>query len=363
MPIMYIHGIAVREDGDAPPLALDAQAWDEIRASLRTHIAPVLDANAPEDVLITRVYWGDLGLPPPGARTPALLPLDGSVDLAHADRDRLAEALEDHLISVLDPPLWADAVAAVSDVLDDPTLRSALAHVPVDEQDDALLGRVQARLVERNPGLGTRLGALRLGLAARERRNRRALLRGVRRPYEAALPVWGGDVLGYLAGRGTPDEPGPIMLRTLHVLAACRRDALARHEPLVAFTHSMGTEVLYDALTAFGPPWLADAARVDFWCSGGGQLGLFLDLEIELGNGRPPRVPFEERVGFLWNAWSSGDVLSFPIDGRLPRAFDTDVTFRGNPNDTHLGYIKNHDFYRAFAAKLATCLPRPKERP
>ena len=68
-------------------------------------------------------------------------------------------------------------------------------------------------------------------------------------------------------------------------------------------------------------------------------------------------------MGFLWNAWSSGDVLSFPIDGRLPRAFDTDVTFRGNPNDTHLGYIKNHDFYRAFAAKLATCLPRPKERP
>jgi len=61
MPILYVHGVAIREDAQelvslGPPVA----DWPQIGALLREFVAPEL-ASDPENVTIERLYWGDLG--------------------------------------------------------------------------------------------------------------------------------------------------------------------------------------------------------------------------------------------------------------------------------------------------------------
>jgi hypothetical protein len=56
MPIVFIHGVAVREDGTK----FDAW-WGELLRDLRSYIAPVITSGSPEDVRILPAYWGNLG--------------------------------------------------------------------------------------------------------------------------------------------------------------------------------------------------------------------------------------------------------------------------------------------------------------
>jgi hypothetical protein len=56
MPIVFIHGVAVREDGSK----FDAW-WGELLDDLRRYIAPVVSGADPERVTILPAYWGDLG--------------------------------------------------------------------------------------------------------------------------------------------------------------------------------------------------------------------------------------------------------------------------------------------------------------
>jgi len=69
MPIVYVHGVAVRDQQgnqtgpDANPLLdhlLEDVAWESIEPQLRKFVAPELSA-APNEVLLLRAYWGDLG--------------------------------------------------------------------------------------------------------------------------------------------------------------------------------------------------------------------------------------------------------------------------------------------------------------
>jgi hypothetical protein len=59
-----------------------------------------------------------------------------------------------------------------------------------------------------------------------------------------------------------------------------------------------------------------------------------------------------ERLGYLWNAWSSSDVLSFPAHGRVARAHDSDFAYSGNVTTVHTAYLRDPAFYRTLAAKV-----------
>jgi hypothetical protein len=50
MPILYIHGVAIRSD----------DYWQPLEALLRTYVAPVI-SDDPKNVWISCCYWGDLG--------------------------------------------------------------------------------------------------------------------------------------------------------------------------------------------------------------------------------------------------------------------------------------------------------------
>ena len=124
-------------------------------------------------------------------------------------------------------------------------------------------------------------------------------------------------------------------------------------------THSMGGQLVYDALTAFAGDVYGGMPRVDLWCASASQIGLFAELGMFVAEGPPSVVGVPaDRLGYLWNAWSSSDVLSFRAEGWVAGAHDTDFTFSGSLGANHMSYLTDPTFYRTLAAKVrAHCGP------
>jgi hypothetical protein len=298
VPIVYIHGVAVRDDD--PTLARVTKRfgevpWETIEGQLREHVAPVLSED-PSGVPILRIYWGDLG-----AR------------FARGGRSLVSQPLE----AELEPP-------------DPPTAEPAGA---ADE--------VRART-----------------LRERGRRGLRTTVTALRRPIESFLPTFIGDVMTYVAGRGTADAPGPIPQRILDGLEAAAFAADARDEPLVVLTHSMGGQILYDALTHFIPRMPGyDEIRVDFWCATASQVGFFEELGLFLESD-PDRLAAGEltalpgRVGGWWNVWDHSDLLSFRAEGIFAGVDDSAFFAAGTLATDHFKYLAQPEFYRMFGERV-----------
>ena len=55
MPIVYIHGVANREESKSYQ-----EAWKNTRTYIRRYLAPTI-SDTPDDIVIENLYWGDLG--------------------------------------------------------------------------------------------------------------------------------------------------------------------------------------------------------------------------------------------------------------------------------------------------------------
>ena len=370
MPVVFVHGVAVRDPDDPQYAAVQRLThgadWANVEAALREHVAPAVRPSAPERVALIRVYWGDLGAQrsgdiddtPPQLRTPDTEP-------AAMTPDELGEALQHKLFEALPPKLWPAVVDAVWETVSEPALRAQLAARSPKRQATWLERQVTGRLGAAAPEVSRGLGHVVAELAAARHRNVRWAMGEARRPFHEVMPVFVGDALRYLGGRGVAGAPGPIAARVLAGLAEARDAECGAGEPLVVLSHSMGGQLVFDALTAFADTIPGGMPRVDFWCASGGQLGLFAQLGMFVADGDAALagVP-PERLGYLWNAWSSSDVLSFPAQGRVARAHDSDFAFTGSPVANHMAYLTDEAFYRTLAAMVrAHCrLGRGRER-
>ncbi|MDN5794412.1 MAG: hypothetical protein L0H79_01505 [Intrasporangium sp.] len=301
MPIVYIHGVAIREDDET--LAKAAKRfrevpWPTIASLLREYVAPVLADDA-AGVPIMRVYWGDLGA-------------------------RFA---------------WGGR---------------SLVSRPLDEE--------LAATPELSRGMRSRATRV---LRETSRRTIRGTVAAIRRPVEDFLPTFIGDVLTYVAGRGTAAAPGSIPQRVLAGLEAAAATAASREEPLVVVTHSMGGQILYDALTHFIPrtPRLRHI-RVDFWCALGSQVGFFEELGLFLESGPShgeeagllTPCPSPEQLGGWWNVWDYADLLSFRAGGIFDGVDDTPFFAAGTLATDHNHYLDHPEVYRTLAEKVRVSL-------
>jgi hypothetical protein len=94
-----------------------------------------------------------------------------------------------------------------------------------------------------------------------------------------------GDVFTYLTARERSDGgPGAIPERFLHALRDAHRSKTENSEKIVIASHSMGGQIVYDALTHFAArePELADL-QVDHWITCGAQVSLFAEMRLFLG--------------------------------------------------------------------------------
>lgn len=174
-----------------------------------------------------------------------------------------------------------------------------------------------------------------------------------------------GDVLFYMAGRGTPRAPGNIpnvLLKELEIAQTNKKERGG--EPIVLLTHSMGGQIAYDVVTSFLPV-AKSPIKVDFWCATASQVGFFEELNMFLASSQDyckatgKRTPLiESNLGHWWNVWDSNDIISFTTKGIFADGIDDEEFWSGmSVAAAHGGYLERPSFYRRFAEKLAAAFP------
>jgi hypothetical protein len=165
-----------------------------------------------------------------------------------------------------------------------------------------------------------------------------------------------GDVLVYLR-RGHPPK-GDIQQRVRDGIRniAARKNADGSREPLVIITHSFGSIILHDLLTAGE----LDDIKVDLWVTVGAQTSLF--AEMRLYESSPKDVPSAGRsvlgkptqVTRWINFYDAADVLSYlhePVFGS-DSVTDIQVRDRANIKNAHGHYFITPDFYERVGEEL-----------
>ncbi len=361
MPIVFVHGVAVRRQGDPGWEQVNHATghlhWEGIEARLRQYAAPILQPQAPEQVQIHEIYWGDLGAYYRlGGRALSSWPDPVSSDLFPADLDpeEVGEVLERQFQQIRSVRQWPQVIESVWSVARDQNLHETVASLAPERQWEFLRSAVQSRLPR--PELRELIESppLPAPIVAEQRRSLRRTLLTVRRPIEDFVPLFLGDVMSYLSGRGTPEAPGEIMRRVIDGLLTARQQGQA-DEPLIVLTHSMGGQLMYDALTSFLPADpRAAGLRVDFWCACGSQVGVFREMGQFIERQPLPTTALLDspHAGYFWNVWSYSDFLSFRTEEIIVGAHDTAFPFLGNVRSDHMAYLHDTRFYRALAAKI-----------
>jgi hypothetical protein len=196
----------------------------------------------------------------------------------------------------------------------------------------------------------------------------------VRRPLNDLVTLFLGDVFVYLTRRGGPAAGGTVPGSIPQTLLTALKDAheAAPHEPLVVLTHSMGGQIVYDAITHFLPNLSGYSdIRIDFWCATASQVGLFEEMKVFLASspdhGRPPKpkVPFPDRrrLGAWWNVWDHNDFISFTAGAIFDGVDDEPYATGYSLIEAHNGYLTRPSFYRRFANKLKEAKDKNWHRP
>lgn len=416
MPILYIHGVATRDRQGflamepslrrlvAPAIAdnpqhvlIDDVFWGDIAATFawdgasrpRSRLLG-MGAEATTPTPLERAFAAAAfpealkrlpASPAPAPGTGGLI--SGSVALAsHGSRlpvrlqDLSPDALSDLLAillsdTVADPAQRASLTLAADAVAHDPTTPAALATAGNEAQTlTLLLDRIRQHAEAEAALLGMGFSSW---MAALRDRLGEALSRGedlptyaisivtaeLRSPLNTMVSNFLGDVFVYLNNRGTAEHPGPIPQRLLDKLTVATENAQSRNgEPVVVLSHSMGGQIVYDAVTHFLPrhPQLQHL-RIDFWCATASQVGFFEELKLFLAQdprycrGNP--VPFPAaHLGVWWNVWDHNDFLSYTVKDIIAQVDDGPYDSGMSLLTAHSGYLQRPSFFRALAARL-----------
>jgi|SRR5579885_2336007 len=184
----------------------------------------------------------------------------------------------------------------------------------------------------------------------------------MRAPLNKFVSRFLGDVFTYLYKRGNATSPGPVPMRVMEHLLACRKNQIERHgEPLVVLTHSMGGQIMYDMVTHFLPrtPELEEI-KIDFWCASASQVGFFEELKLFLessdqyGSAALQTVPYPggKHLGYWWNVWDHNDFVSYSAKGVIDGVDDEFYNTGLDIIAAHVGYLILPSFYRKFARKV-----------
>jgi hypothetical protein len=166
-----------------------------------------------------------------------------------------------------------------------------------------------------------------------------------------------GDIFTYLNERGSRDAPGEIPKRMLKALRGARNRRAATGEKIVIVSHSMGGQLVYDALTHFiteSDPYLGDL-EVDHWFTCGSQVSLFAEMRLFLGQAEVApgvRLRRPSRVRAWTNYYDRNDLVGFimePVfEGVTDLAYDTGYGLAF----AHTGFLARPSFFQALAQRL-----------
>ncbi|MBW1596710.1 hypothetical protein [Streptomyces sp. JJ38] len=400
MPVVYVHGIANRESGGVTPAgrmrdrlfeehllpglghgphesgAIEPAVWGHLAGRLRWNgrslpvedMTPLGSGGLEDDILdlLAQQQGGsleprrlllDIARTSPEDAVDLLFSLvvgeDG--ELTVEQKGRLATGLVRYCASLPEgggPPEWQrkgldndDAFLA--------RLREASAPwtPPLDTspRERAAPGGGPGKI--RGSGVWDRIGYRLRGLRRRMvSSTQRPASRVLHRTARRVVPRYVGDVTAYLAQRGTPGNPGPIVRAVgdaVERAAAGRRDG----RRLAVVAHSMGGNIVYDLLTHFRP-----SLEVDVLVTVGSQVGLFEELKLfgasdhGLTGDRGSRVPKPPGVRRWINVVDFNDPLAFRAEPVFEGA--EDYRYPTGALWAHTAYLVQPHFHARLAARL-----------
>src|SRR5262249_23820674 len=125
-----------------------------------------------------------------------------------------------------------------------------------------------------------------------------------------------GDVFAYLNTRmDDHGVAGKIPQRVISALKEANSHKNKTGERIIVVTHSMGGQLLYDAITFFASnePDLADL-KIDHWISCGCQVSFFAELGLFKGQPetkKPEKLPRPQKVLAWTNYYDQNDLVGY----------------------------------------------------
>jgi hypothetical protein len=175
------------------------------------------------------------------------------------------------------------------------------------------------------------------------------LLAWQRRPLNATLGRFFGDIFVYLDGRGSQGAPGAIPSRILAGIDAAR--AAAPAEPLVIIGHSLGGVITFDLLSHFRPELV-----VDLFVSVGSQVSHFEEMKrfkaSDAAVGPPLRATTPANVRHWINVFDEVDIFSYACDKVFDRVHDFRYDTQTYTIKAHGAYFDQDRFYRRLRARI-----------
>jgi len=399
VPIVYLHGVAIRDQSDVPT----------ITSFLRQHVAPAIspDPTEADRVRVFTAFWGRDAVS--FAWNHASLPLVKDPDL-DSEEDMPSRAIRllkprkstksgddpddftslvwslsaDQLSSVLSTALrqlelTGDEFASQATALD-AAVRDMMPEGGASKVDAALLDRIATRagqlfasIVRRESDGRGKSAVARSGvslspvteMAKRALRSAsgelsvlstRIVLRW-RPAIDAILTNFFGDVFVYLSKRGDPNAPGAIITDFLDVLLEAARTKPG--EPLVVLSHSMGGQIVYDCITYYIPRNAKySKIKIDFWVTAGSQVGLFEEMKLfklsDPAIRAPKKVPLSRaHLGRWYNVWDPHDILSYTAEPIFAGVDDERFESNLPVHLAHFGYLASPAFYHRLGEKIS----------
>lgn len=398
MPIVYVHGVSTR----------DEKGWELLEALLRRYVAPKISKD-PDNVQVFFSYWGDFGakfrwngasaptspLRNLRARVKEALhnPQTSITEEVHRLRNFTNEKLSDFAQELLAYNLQLGdnaelgeaegnvlfAVAAEVAESNDTRLRLAQCisvHEEIHVLEELVLQRytkLRSKVKKASTVVKAKLPEFKDRV---HHKLRESVIRGahsaghvvaraaveIKSPMNRILTLFVGDVFTYLAERGNCRMPGWIPSCFLAALMDAREEQLRRDgEPIIVMSHSMGGQIVYDAVTHFLPlmPEYQDV-RIDFWAASASQVGLFEELKLFIESSdeyhfdADMKVPFPDRqhLGYWWNVWDHNDFVSYSVKDIIEGVDDEPYNTGLNIVSAHGGYLELPSFFRRFAKKI-----------
>ena len=165
-----------------------------------------------------------------------------------------------------------------------------------------------------------------------------------------------GDVFTYLTNRGDEKDPGPIPSVVFPALRRAQARKKATGEPIVIVSHSMGGQLIYDALTYFADhdPTLYDV-EIDHWITCGSQVSLFAEMRLFLGQIEAPppaKLPKPARVKLWTNFFDPNDLVGFVMTPVFDDVSDIEYNTGYGLALAHTGYLARPSFFESVASLL-----------
>jgi hypothetical protein len=387
MPLVFVHGVNVRDDEDYAKSVV-------ARDSLFRRFALKQIASNTSSFQILNPYWGGDGAK--FAWNSASLPKSGGE--AFGGEDELAYSLlsetpysaapdwkngwllekarQSGLADAVDI-LWSAAAYTGKEATSDDLAR--LGQKAIDyaqgkpeplwlnevKNDEQLLDRLAEELSPPQTSTETfggkdvlarlRESADRVALAAGKLTSG-AILKFTRSSLNGFLARFMGDIVTYINDRGVVGQPGSIVQLVLKAIEAAAAIREKTGEPLIIVAHSMGGNIVYDILSYFRPD-----LNVDALVTVGSQVGLFEELKMFRlrmldvpAKNDPKKMKMPKPAGLKrWlNVYDFEDVLGYAAGEIFDGVIDYPYSTGNGMLFAHIRYFTRPSFHDRLGKRL-----------